>query len=1166
MKQQPKEQNNLQRERKKRGWTQGKVADRIGGHSKTVSRWERGLTTPSLYYQQKLAEIFEQSIEELGFSVELEERSEDNAQQNSLFQEDWNEAPSKEPFYGREEELAHLEQWIKKDGIGMISVAGIGGVGKTSLVMALVTKIRSSFSSVFWYSLRASPPFREFVDRYVRFLSPQQSVELPAEENDQVAYLVTYLQKQRVLLILDNFESVLQSGDYMGKYREGYEGYGLFLEQLGMRGHKSCLLLTSREKPREFARLQSSNSLARSLPLDGIPVADGRQILKQLGLTGPELTWNKLVELYSGNPLALKLIAGYVKEIFGGNIAAFLEAEKAVFGNIYDLLEQQFQRLSEQEQEIMYWLAIEHQPVMFEHFRENMVHLLGPRVLLEVLDSLRRRSLIETGYSGQYSLQSVVAEYVIENLTRQIYHELDTEALKLFRRVALMKAQERENVRNIQVRLVLMPVLAILKACYGEQGSENKLKRIITLLHTNYTRDDSYAASNLLHLLIQMQAGLRGTDWSSLVIRQAYLRGADLPAVNFSFANFVKSAFMDTFGCIYCVAFNANGSLFAAGMTNGEIRLWRTSPLEPLLTFEGHTDGIRSIAFSPNGRLLASGSHDQTVRIWDVATGNCQQILSGHRASIRSIAFHPDGQMLASGSEDRCIKIYQINTGQCIKELQGHTGWILTIAFSPDGHLLISAGDDGSIRLWEVDNGHCVDTLPAHTRRIRSVAYSPDGNFFASSGDDQVIKVWDARKRRFLHALEGPTFCVRSLAFSPNSRYLAAGGDDQMIYLWEVDTKRSLGTLQGHTNRIWSVAFHPENQGLLSGSEDQTVRLWDIKTGHCQHTLQGYHSLIWSVAFSPDSTLLSSGSEDGSCRIWETITGRCLKTLQGHTNRVRCTAFSPDGTILASSSDDLTIRLWDVSTAQCRNILRGHRHLVRSLAFHPNGHILVSGSHDKSIQLWDVHSGHSLGSLQGQNNLIWAVAFSPNGHLIASGSEDNTVRIWEVETRSCLTLLQGHDHRIWSVAFSPDGQFIASGSDDQTIRIWRVSDGRCVACLKGHTHWIRTLAFSPDGKTLVSGSHDMTIRLWEVSSGQCYTTCWGHQSWIWSVTFSSDGQTVASGSDDGTVKLWDRQTGKCLKTLRSERPYEGMNITGVKGLTEAQKMTLKALGACVDPE
>lgn len=39
---------------------------------------------------------------------------------------------------------------------------------------------------------------------------------------------------------------------------------------------------------------------------------------------------------------------------------------------------------------------------------------------------------------------------------------------------------------------------------------------------------------------------------------------------------------------------------------------------------------------------------------------------------------------------------------------------------------------------------------------------------------------------------------------------------------------------------------------------------------------------------------------------------------------------------------------------------------------------------------------------------------------------------------------------------------------------------------------------------------------------------------------------------------------ECIQTLRATRPYEGMNIAGVIGLTEAQKNTLKMLGAIDD--
>jgi WD40 repeat protein len=54
---------------------------------------------------------------------------------------------------------------------------------------------------------------------------------------------------------------------------------------------------------------------------------------------------------------------------------------------------------------------------------------------------------------------------------------------------------------------------------------------------------------------------------------------------------------------------------------------------------------------------------------------------------------------------------------------------------------------------------------------------------------------------------------------------------------------------------------------------------------------------------------------------------------------------------------------------------------------------------------------------------------------------------------------------------------------------------------------------------------------------------------------------VVSGSDDGTTKIWDVQAGECTKTLRRDRPYVGMNFTAATGLTEAQKATLRALGA-----
>jgi DNA-binding CsgD family transcriptional regulator len=157
--------------------------------------------------------------------------------------------------------------------------------------------------------------------------------------------------------------------------------------------------------------------------------------------------------------------------------------------------------------------------------------------------------------------------------------------------------------------------------------------------------------------------------------------------------------------------------------------------------------------------------------------------------------------------------------------------------------------------------------------------------------------------------------------------------------------------------------------------------------------------------------------------------------------------------------------------------------------------------------------------------------------------------------------LQGHSGYVYSVAFSPDGALLASGSQDESIKLWDVRTGECHCTLQGHSGWFRSVAWSLDGKMLASGSNDRSVKLWDVRTGQCLSTLQGHTNVVLSVALSPKGALLASGCQDGTIKLWERWTGRCLSTLRGERPYERLNISGVTGLTEAEKASLRALGA-----
>ncbi|MEH2260678.1 NB-ARC domain-containing protein [Nostoc sp.] len=1112
--------------------------------------------------------VDKQTIEKLFSVFNLKIDKSDYTSSNNRL--DWGEAIFNSAFYGRIEELITLEQWILNEHCQLVALLGIGGIGKTALSVKFAQKIQDNFEYVIWRSLREAPPVKIILGNLIQFLSDEQETEsnLPESFSDRVSRLLYYLQNYRCLVILDNAESILRTGSRAGLYREGYEEYGELLRRVGEATHQSCLVLTSREKPREIAFLEGQVLPVRSLPLSGLKVAEGQEILKLKGLSAAEDEWKVMIERYAGNPLALKIVATTIQDIFDGNMTDFLQQDTAVFGDIRDILEQQFERLSDLEKEIMYWLAINQESIALSELRDDIILPVPQAKLLEALESLGRRSLIEKARStliektgSFFTLQPVVMEYVTSSLIELVCEEIVTQNIDLFRCHALMKAMGKDYVKDTQVRLIIKPVIdGLLNILRSKRKIENQLIQILTRLKEESPLEPGYTSGNILNLLYHLETDLSGYDFSHLTVWQADLRNVNLHNVNFTYADLAKSVFAETLGGIHSVAFSPDGKFLATGDTSGEIRLYQVADGKQLLTVNGHTGFIWPVAFSPDGHIFASGGDDQKVKLWNTNTGQCLANLQGHSGGIWSIAFSPDGQLLASSSEDRTVKLWDTSSNQCLKTLRGHSNRVTSVAFSTQGTTLASGSDDQTVKLWDTKTWQCLKTMEVENSGSKSVAFSPDCQTLASGYHNQIVRLFDVSTGKCLQTLHGHTDCVNSVAFSYDGQTLASSSDDQTVKLWDISTGRCLTTLHGHNSRVWSVAFSPEGKTLVSGSDDQTVRLWDVSIGQCLKIFQGYCNGIWSVTFSPQGTTLASGNNDQTVRLWDANTGQCFKTLRGHSNRVTSVAFSPQGTILASGSEDQTVKLWDTTSGQCLKILLGHSNRVTSVAFSPQGSVLASSSEDQTVKLWDTKTWQCLKTLQGHTHWVWAVAFSQDSETLVSVSNDQTVRLWDVSTGRCLQTMYGHTDWIWSVALSPDGNTVASGSFDQTVKLWDVSTGKCIGTLYGHTSGVYTVAFL-DNCTLASGSGDQMVKLWDLKTSSCVTTLLAHTKLVWSVAFSPDGQTLVSGSQDDTIKLWNVKTGECLKTLKSYRPYEDMNITKVTGLTEAQKITLKDLGA-----
>ncbi|MBN4003900.1 NACHT domain-containing protein [Nostoc sp. LPT] len=692
-------------------------------------------------------------------------------------------------------------------------------------------------------------------------------------------------------------------------------------------------------------------------------------------------------------------------------------------------------------------------------------------------------------------------------------------------------------------------------------GNSESLSLVSVIEATRGKSEDEvgYVGGNAATLSVKLdKAVLDGKDLSYAVIKRADFSNDSLRGVNFTTANLAESFFAKVLGSVLSVTFSPDGNLLATGDSNGFVRLWEATSGNEILTFKGHTDWVRSITFSPEGKTFASGSDDMTIRLWNISTGECLQIFQEFNYSV---AFSPNGRIVATSGVNQTIKLWDVITGECLKTLKGHTSWIWSVAFSPDGNVLASSGDDRTIRLWDIQRGKCFKVLEAHEKKIYSVTFSPDGKTLASSCDDTTVKIWNLQTGECVNTCRGHTQGVFSVAFSPNSDMLISGSIDQTVKLWKVSTGQCLKTFYGHTDVVRSVSFNADSQQIASVSHDQTVRLWDIQNGECLKILQGYSNWICSVTFSPDSKFILSSSFDQSLKLWDVETGKCLKTLHKSSNSISSAVFSSDGQKLASDSSNDTVKIWDVSSGECLTTLYGHSNWVWSVSFNSNGEILASGSADKKIIIWNVYNGERLKTLEGHTNSISSVVFSPRNPILASSSLDQTVKLWDVFGGECLNTLEGHTSLVNSVAFSPDGKTIASASSDYTLKIWEISTGECLKTLHGHTDKVSSVAFSYDDQTLASASNDQTLKIWDINTGECLKTLHGHTDKVSSIAFSYDGQTLASTGKDDTIKFWNVKTSECLKTLINERPYENMDITGVIGVTEAEKATLKALGA-----
>jgi WD40 repeat protein len=1093
-------------------------------------------------------------------------------------------------LWGREGNRQRLLQWIRGDRCRLILLWGLPGLGKTALAVDLAQMLKADFERVGYLLLSDqatdSGVFQALADWLNR---GQGSQPVPDSATSLPQWIVHQCRQSNLLIVIDQLEALFAPQQLAGTNRAGRAGVVALLQQLATSQHQSCIICVSQEKPQDFAHWLGPR--VRDYPLQGWTDTAVKGFLGQQGeIRGSRQDWVTFNHRYGGLPLALKGLTSSLQDLYRGELHLFLkQADTGLGDRVHQALQSLVDRLSPEEKQLLYWLALVQTPLTLARLREEIPAYPGTAAL----QSLIARSLCRVRSDSALAdtvvdLPGPVGWQIIAQLQIWLEEEIETEQLDWFHRLPLVTMTASAALQADQQKRLCQPLIETLALSLASMGDrQQKCQRLHQALRPLALAKPGYGPANLIRLYQGLGVDLRGADFSHLDIWEADLSQISLQGADFQSAHFRHTAFSTPLDPSPILAISPDGHDLVAADCQGRLWWWNLNQgdLVEVIELADPPTLITALTFSPDGETLAVGTNTGQIWLYPIRTATPADSLSQHASRVTALAFTARGGVLASADQQGQIYLWEVASGVCQRHWPAHRGLIQELNFNADGDRLISLGEDQSVHLWDLPQGDLAASFQARPgASIRTTGFFPSGGdrpstalAFAAGHDDYGLAIWAIATGMLEWGVPTDLEGLLALAVSRDGHYLACSRQDGSLTLWDILRHRRHQILPTLSAPIWGLQFSPSGTYLVTDHEIG-LQVWNIQHRELlRRFLRQVYPVCATVLGTADNHLITAHT-DHQIRIWPLDQSSppdplpwLLDPLQG---RLHALAISDDGQWWASSGSDHTIALWSGCRTEARTgpfwVLPAAATLM---ALSARGEWLATAGQAATIGLWQVATGKAVGTLPGHDGPASALIFNPtasdlNSHhapYLISGGRDGTICLWDLNQLICRKVLRGHLRQVHSLALSLQGDRLVSASYDGRVCWWDVHSGEPLGSWQAPLgQWLHTVTVDRTGQILAMTSAAGLLSIWPIANDLGPWRLRGHRQDIWTAVVSSDRSQVITVSQDSEIRFWALPAGPCQRVLQSHLPYAGVNMVGVRGLSTATLTLIKALGARVD--